>query len=79
VDGAKANAAWLAVVAESPPFLKGNVYKRSSYCNNATQCVEVAPRPQGGVAIRDSKDLAKPPIYFDAQEWRAFVAEIKGS
>lgn len=67
------------MVAESSRFFEGNGYRRSSFCGGVASCVEVAPRPQGGVEMRDSKDLTKPPIYFDAEEWRAFVAAIKGS
>jgi len=65
------------VVAESPQFLNG--FRKSSFCNGATSCVEVAPKLEGGAAMRDSKDLTNPPIHFDAEEWRAFVAAIKGS
>lgn len=62
---------------EAKSNLQGSDFRKSSFCNGATACVEVAPQPQGGVALRDSKDITKPPVYFDAEAWRAFVAEIK--
>ena len=37
-------------------------------------CVELAPLPDGGVAVRDSKQEGKGPIlYYTQREWRAFV------
>jgi hypothetical protein len=53
-------------------------FRRSSFCRGATQCVEVAFDPQSGVMLRDSNDRAIPPCYFDAEAWRALLAEIKG-
>jgi len=38
--------------------------------------VEVAPRPDGGVAVRDTKDRAWT-LVFDATEWADFVAGVK--
>jgi Domain of unknown function (DUF397) len=45
-------------------------------CNNSA-CVQVAHLPGGMVAVRDSKDTAKPAHVFDREEWAAFVAGIK--
>lgn len=36
-------------------------------------CVEVAALPDGGVAVRDSKDQGGPVLRFTDHEWRAFV------
>jgi hypothetical protein len=46
-------------------------------CNNSA-CVQVAHLPGGMVAVRDSKDTAKAPHFFDSEEWAAFVAGVKG-
>ena len=36
-------------------------------------CVEVAPLPDGGVAVRDSKDQAGPVLSFTRHEWVSFL------
>lgn len=50
-------------------------YRKSSF--SSLQCVEVAPLPDGMVALRDSKDVSKPPHEFTAAEWAAFIAGAK--
>jgi hypothetical protein len=52
------------------------IYGTSRYCPNGN-CVEAAPLPNGGVAIRDSKDRGKPPHIFTPEEWAAFIAGVK--
>ena len=37
------------------------------------QCVEVAPLPGGGVAVRDSKNPQGPMLHFTPTEWAAFA------
>ncbi len=51
-------------------------WRKASYCNGATACVEVAPLPDGGVALRDSKSPEGPTHRFTAGEWAAFVAGV---
>jgi hypothetical protein len=41
-------------------------------------CVEVALRPDGRYAVRDSKDRNGPVLRFSAEEWRRFTAGLKG-
>jgi hypothetical protein len=36
-------------------------------------CVEVAPLPGGGVAVRDSKDPSGPVLRYTPREWHAFL------
>jgi hypothetical protein len=44
----------------------------------AGACVEVAHLPsQAGVAVRDSKDRSRPPHFYTAEEWNAFLAGAK--
>ena len=38
-----------------------------------TNCVEVAPLPGGGVAMRDSKDPSGPFLRYTAMEWALFA------
>jgi hypothetical protein len=52
------------------------VFVRSSFCG-PTGCVEVAAQDTGTIALRDSKDLAKPAHLFTAGEWDAFIAGVK--
>ena len=40
-------------------------------------CVEVAFLPDGGVAMRDTKDRALPPHRYAAAGWAAFLAGIR--
>lgn len=40
-------------------------------------CVEVAHLPNGGVALRDSKDHGKAPHVFTRGEWAAFLTGAK--
>lgn len=51
-------------------------FRTSSFCN-LNGCVEVAPLPDGGVALRDSKDTELAPHRFTAAEWDAFVLGVK--
>jgi hypothetical protein len=39
--------------------------------------VEVAPRPDGGAVVRDSKDPRREPLEFDSREWSDFIAGAK--
>jgi len=48
----------------------------SSYSANGQSCVECARTPDGGMAVRDSKDRDSPILKFTATEWRAFVAGV---
>jgi hypothetical protein len=40
-------------------------------------CVEVAARPGGEVAVRDTKDRARPPHHHSAPAWRDFLAGVR--
>jgi Domain of unknown function (DUF397) len=47
-------------------------WQKSSFTANNGQCVELAALPEGGVAIRDSKNPDGPHLCFTAGEWAAF-------
>lgn len=49
----------------------------SSYSANGQSCIECARTPDGGMAVRDSKDPDSPILKFTATEWQAFVARIR--
>jgi Domain of unknown function (DUF397) len=53
-------------------------WARSSHSEHVDTCVEVAPFPDGGMLMRDSKlGDASPVLRFTAAEWRAFVAGVR--
>jgi hypothetical protein len=51
-------------------------FRVSSFCTSGG-CVEVAPLPDGQVAVRDSKNLSRPAHVYSSVEWRDFVAGVK--
>ncbi len=55
-------------------------WRKSSFSggNNGSEgCVEVAFLPDGGVAIRDTKDRSLAPHLYTATEWHAFLAGVR--
>jgi hypothetical protein len=57
--------------------VKDSDFKRSGWCGNRPKCVEVAIVEEG-VAVRDSNDPEGGTLFFDRDEWNAFVAGVKG-
>ena len=49
-------------------------WRKASASVSSGVCVELAPLPDGGVAIRDSKDPSGPMLQFTRGEWAAFAA-----
>ena len=49
-------------------------WRKASHSAKDGACVELAPLPGGGVAVRDSKDPQGPILRFTGREWRAFSA-----
>ena len=52
----------------------GLVWRTSTASGGGNQCVEVADLPDGGRAVRDSKDRDGAVLRFTAGEWAAFLA-----
>ncbi|MBW5481508.1 DUF397 domain-containing protein [Streptomyces bambusae] len=52
-------------------------WHKSSYSGSNSNCVEVAATADGGRAVRDSKDAARPGIHATAAAWTAFLDEVK--
>lgn len=52
-------------------------WRKSSFCNGASACVEVTDLPDGGVAVRDSKDPRGGALKFTKGEWRVFLAGVR--
>jgi len=52
-------------------------WRKSSYSGQGNTCVEVATLPDGGRAVRDSKDKTGPILRFTSTEWHAFIKAVK--
>ncbi|WP_113704391.1 DUF397 domain-containing protein [Nonomuraea lactucae] len=57
--------------------IKTAAWRKSSFCNGASSCVEVAPLADGNVALRDSKVQDGPVLVFTPEEWTAFTAGVR--
>jgi hypothetical protein len=57
--------------------VKELVWQKSSKSGNNGACVEVAELPDGGRAVRDSKDPTGPILRFTAKEWVAFIGGVQ--
>lgn len=60
------------------PHPGGASWRTSSYSQDGGACVEAAFLPDGGVALRHSKDPAGPVLRYTRPEWQAFVRGVKG-
>ncbi|MFF7255958.1 DUF397 domain-containing protein [Streptomyces microflavus] len=66
----------------SPPTAGPPLWLRSSRSTGMNNCVETAllGRPGSGgtlLAVRDSKDVERPPLRFSATAWTTFVAGLE--
>jgi len=53
-------------------------WRKSTFSGNGGNgCVEFARLPDGGVAIRDTKDRTQPALRYTAVEWAAFLAGVR--
>ncbi|MET8955224.1 DUF397 domain-containing protein [Streptomyces sp. NPDC004393] len=53
------------------------VWKTSTYTNGNGACVEVAVLPDGGRAMRDTKDRDGGTQFYNRAEWDAFIKGAK--
>ena len=63
------------------PTRDGLDWRKSSFSGSggaSSGCVEVAPLPDGGMAVRDTKDRSRTAHRHSAPAWRAFLAGIRG-
>ncbi|GAA2879869.1 DUF397 domain-containing protein [Actinoplanes cyaneus] len=58
-------------------FDRSTVAWRRSSRSYSDNCVEVADLPDGGRAVRDSKNPDGPILFFTPSEWAAFVGGAK--
>jgi uncharacterized protein DUF397 len=61
------------------PILAELTWRKSTFSggNGGNGCVEVAVLPEGGIAVRDTKDRARPAHHHSAGAWGAFLAGIR--
>ncbi|MFF5110539.1 DUF397 domain-containing protein [Streptosporangium sp. NPDC000509] len=52
-------------------------WRKSSQSAQQDNCVETAKLPDGGRAVRDSKDPNGPVLRFAGAEWQTFIGGIK--
>jgi Domain of unknown function (DUF397) len=57
--------------------LDGAVWRKSHHSNPSGNCVEVAELPDGGIAIRNSRDPAGPALTYPRAEIAAFLLGAK--
>lgn len=55
----------------------GLTFVKSSFSGGNGACVEVAALPDGGRAVRDTKDRQGGTQFYTPAEWSAFVAGVK--
>ena len=60
------------------PDASGLVWRKSTRSGGqGGQCVETANLPNGGRAVRDSKNPNGPALHFTAAEWAAFIEGVQ--
>ncbi|MEU7280033.1 DUF397 domain-containing protein [Streptomyces sp. NPDC045431] len=55
----------------------GPQWRRSSRSVGMNNCVEAARLDAARLAVRDSKDTARPPLRFSPAAWTSFVSSLK--
>jgi uncharacterized protein DUF397 len=54
------------------------IWIKSSYSGSeGGQCIEIATLPDGGHAVRDSKDPAGPVLRLSAEAWSTLIRDVK--
>jgi hypothetical protein len=55
-----------------PSIADSSLSWRKATASGHNGCLEVAALPDGGVAVRDSKDVSGPVLSFTRHEWTSF-------
>jgi Domain of unknown function (DUF397) len=53
------------------------VWFKSSFSANGQSCVECARTPDGGMAVRDTKNRSGAVLRFTNVDWQAFIANVR--
>jgi hypothetical protein len=62
------------------PNLDGLAWRTSTFSGSggaSSGCVEVASLPDGGIAVRDTKDRSRSAHRHSALAWQAFLAGVR--
>ncbi|WP_105971780.1 DUF397 domain-containing protein [Streptomyces geranii] len=51
-------------------------YRKSSYSDQAAECVEIATNIPTTIAIRDSKTPSTPPLHLAPATWATFLTAL---
>lgn len=57
--------------------MNGLTWFKSSYSSANGQCVECAPLPDGGMAVRDTNDRGGAVLTISAEAWQRFADGLK--
>jgi len=57
--------------------MNGLTWFKSSYSSANGQCVECAPLPDGGMAVRDTNDRGGAVLAISAEAWQRFADGLK--
>jgi hypothetical protein len=57
--------------------LQGVIWQKSGRSNPSGNCVECAPLPGGGVAVRNSRDPEGPALIYTQAEIDAFILGVR--
>jgi hypothetical protein len=63
-----------------PETVDDLAWRTSSFSGSggaSSGCVEVAPLPHGGIAVRDTKDRTRTAHLHSTPAWQAFLAGIR--
>jgi hypothetical protein len=58
-------------------WLQGVAWRKSRYSNPRGDCVELAKLPDGGIAVRNSRDPGGSVLTYTRAEFDAFVQGVK--
>lgn len=53
------------------------VWRKSTYSNDGSECIEVTDSLQGFIAVRDSKIVDSQELSFGPAEWARFIGRLK--
>ncbi|MEW2121583.1 DUF397 domain-containing protein [Streptomyces sp. NPDC005474] len=54
-------------------------YRKSSYSDQAAECIEIATNIPATIAIRDSKNRKSLPLHIHPTAWKAFRTAVAAS
>ncbi|GAA4242569.1 hypothetical protein GCM10022254_76110 [Actinomadura meridiana] len=55
-------------------------WRKSSYSNPSTECIEVGRSSKGTIGVRDTRQIGVGPVLdFTPREWLAFIKAIRSS